>query len=246
MRKISLVFAMLVCVAAHAQKVKVAAAANLRFILDEINELYKKANPKATIVVTLGSSGSLSQQIINGADYNFFMAADITFPNKLKQMGIASGAVKTYAFGKLVLWSSSLNTSKGIGLVTDESVKRISIAKPDVAPYGDRAVECLKYYKLFDKVSGKIVYADNIAQAAQYAATGNADVGFIALALALAPDMKDKGSYIELDPQSYKPVEQACCLLKGWERSPEAKKYMTFVLSDACKPIFRKYGFIVP
>ena len=246
MKKILLASILLLSITVHAQKVRVAAAGNLRYILDEIKALYKAKNPKTDILVTLGSSGSLSQQIMNGAEYDFFMAADITFPTKLKQAGIASGDVKTYAFGKLVLWSSSLNTSKGIQLVTDDAVHRIAIAKPDAAPYGERAVQSLKYYGLFEKVSDKIVYADNIAQAAQFASTGNAEVGFLALALALAPEMKGKGTYIELDPKSYKPVEQACVLLKGWERNPEAKKFMLFVLSDACKPIFQKYGFILP
>lgn len=245
-RILIIVFVFITCINLYSQKVNVAAAANLRYILDEIKTLYAEQHPTVKVDVTLGASGALLQQIINGAQYDFFMAADKTFPDKLKELGAASGDVKTYAFGKLVIWSSSIDVSKGINVITDNSVVHIAIAKPDVAPYGERAVQCLKYFGLFDKVKSKIVYAENIAQAAQYAYTGNAEIGFIALALALAPDMKDKGKYFELDPKSYKPVEQACVLVKTWERNAEASKFMDFVLSKACKPLFEKYGFILP
>lgn len=229
-----------------AQRVRVAAAGNLRYVMDDIKALYVENHPETKIEVTLGASGALLQQIVNGAQFDFFMAADKIFPDKLKEQGAAVGDVKTYAFGKLALWSNVVDISKGIEAVTDDAVVRIAVAKPEVAPYGERAVQCLKYYGLFDKVKEKIVYADNIAQAAQYASTGNAEIGFLALALVLAPDMKDKGKYLVLDTKSYKPVEQACVLVKTWERNAEASKFMDFVLSDACKSIFEKYGFILP
>jgi molybdate transport system substrate-binding protein len=244
MKKILIVLLMALSISLQAQTVKIAAAGNLRFILDDIKTKYAAINPKANIVVNLGASGALLQQITNGADFDIFMAADKTFPEKLKAQGIVKGEVKTYAFGKLVIWSNTIDVSKGIDVVSNKAVNRIAIAKPEVAPYGARAVECLKYYNLFDKVKDKIVYADNIAQAAQFAQTGNAEIGFLALALAMAPDMK--GTYYVLDIKSYKPVEQAMVLLKSWQSNPEAAKFMKFVLSAECKPVFEKYGFIVP
>jgi len=244
MRKLIFSLLLATSLGLQAQTVKVAAAANLRYILDEIKTKYAAVNPKANIVVNLGSSGSLFQQITNGADFDIFMAADKTFPDKLKAQGMVTGEVKTYAFGKLVMWSNTVDVSHGIDILSDKSVTHIAIAKPDVAPYGARAVECLKYYSVFDKLKDKIVYADNIAQAAQFAQTGNAEVGFIALALAMAPGMK--GTYFLLDTKSYKPVEQAMVLMKNWQSNPEATKFMKFVLSDECKPVFEKYGFIVP
>src|ERR1035437_5662914 len=244
MKRAIIILIMAASVSLQAQTVKVAAAANLRYILDEIKAKYALVNPKADIVINLGSSGSLVQQITNGADFDVFMSADKAFPDKLKAQGIVSGEVKTYAFGKLVIWSNSVDVSKGLDIITDKTVKRIAIAKPEVAPYGERAVECLKYYGLFDKVKDKIVYADNISQAAQFAQTGNAEIGFLALALALAPDMK--GTYFILDTKSYKPVEQAMVLLKSWQSNPEAAKFMKFVLSAECKPLLLNYGFIVP
>lgn len=244
MKKLLIVLLTTLSISLQAQTVRIAAAGNLRFILDEIKAKYTSVNSKANITVNLGSSGALFQQITNGANFDIFMAADKIYPDKLKAQGIVSGEVKTYAFGKLVIWSNTVDVSKGLAILTDKSVNKIAIAKPDVAPYGNRAIECLKYNKLFDQIKNKIVYADNIAQAAQFAQTGNAEVGFIALALALGPDMK--GTYYELDTKSYKPVEQAMVLVKSWQSNPEAAKFMKFVLSATCKPIFEKYGFIVP
>ena len=218
MKNIFLVLILALSLSLQAQTVKIAAAANLRFVLDEIKVKYAVVHPKAKIVVNLGASGALVQQITNGADFDLFMAADKMFPDKLKGQSIVTGKVQTYAFGKLVIWSNTVDVTKGLNILTDDAVKRIAIAKPDVAPYGARAIECLKYYKLFDKVKGKIVYADNIAQTAQFAQTGNAEIGFLALALAMAPDMK--GSYFVLDTKSYKPIEQAMVLIKSWQSNP--------------------------
>lgn len=243
-KRIVIFIASWIALSVQAQTVKVAAAANLRFVFEEIKASYIKANPMADITANFGSSGALFQQILNGAEFDIFMAADNVFPAKLKDQGAASGEIKTYALGKLVLWSNTIDLSKGLGVLTDPSVKRIAIAKPDLAPYGDRAVECLKSAGLFDKVKDKIIYADNISQTAQFAQTGNAEVGFLAMSLTLAPEMK--GSVYVIDPKSYKPIEQAMVLLKVLKANHEAAKFMKFILSDSSKPIFEKYGYIVP
>jgi molybdate transport system substrate-binding protein len=246
MKRILLLLTLFVCIVTQGQTIRIAAAGNLRYVMDEIKAKYAIKNHNVKIDIVLGASGALVQQISNGANFDFFMAADKSFPDKLKQMGLASGEVKTYAFGKLVLWSKTLDVSKGLDILLDPSIERIAIAKPDIAPYGARAIQCLKNAGLYEKVKHKLVYADNIAQAAQYASTGNTEVGFLAYALVLAPDMKDVGKTYMIDTKKYKPVEQACVLIKGWERNPEASKFMKFVLSDECKPIFLQYGFIVP
>jgi len=245
MKKLSifLLFA-LYNISMQAQTVKIAAAANLRFVLEEIKDNYMKLNPKANIVANFGSTGALYQQIVNGADFNLFMAADNEIPVKLKNQGLVSGEVKTYAYGKLVLWSNTIDVTKGLEVLTDLTVKRIAIAKPDLAPYGDRAIECLNLMGLFEKVKDKIVYADNISQAAQFAQTGNAEVGFLAYSLTLTPEMK--GSSFLIDTKSYKPVAQAMAVVKGWKTCPEAVKFMKYILSPDCKPVFEKFGYIVP
>ena len=243
MKQILILIAFVIAMSAQAQTVKIAAAANLRFVFDEIKASYMSANPKVTVDVNFGSSGALLQQILNGAEFDVFMAADNSFPVKLKDQGAASGEVKTYALGKLALWSNTLDLSKGLEMLTDPSVKRIAIAKPELAPYGDRAIEVLKSSGLYDKVKDRIIYADNISQTAQFAQTGNAEVAFLAISLTLTPEMK--GSVYMIDPKLYKPIEQAMVLVKSWKVNPEAAKFMKFVLSDSCKPIFEKNGYIV-
>lgn len=244
MKRLFYIIIVFVTFTAQAQNVKVAAAANLRFVFDEIKTAYTQANPKSNVLAIFGSSGALLQQILNGAEFDVFMAADNSFPVKLKDQGAASGEMKVYALGKMVLWSNMLDVSKGLDVLTDPSVKKIAVAKPELAPYGDRAIAILKQAGLYDKVKDKIIYADNISQTAQFAQTGNAEVAFLAMSLTLTPDMK--GSVYLIDPKMYKPVEQAMILVKGWKVNPEATKFMKFVLGPQCKPIFEKFGYIVP
>ena len=233
-----------VALTATAQKVNVAAAANLRYVLEEIKTVYVKQNPKAKVNLTFGASGMLVQQIMNGASFDFFMAADNDFPLKLKVKGLTTGAMSTYAFGKLALYSITLDIDKtGLAALKDPSVKKIAIANPETAPYGERAIELLKGQKLYDSLKSKIVLGENISQAAQFAFTGNAEIGFIALSLALAPEMAGKGSYYIVPQYLYKPIEQACILIKTPVLNTEASKFKRFVLSPATKAIWEKWGY---
>jgi len=241
MIKTVLILALLIAFSANAQTVKVAAAANLRFVFDEIKTSYEAAHPKVKITANFGSSGAMLQQILNGAEFDIFMSADNLFPAKLKEQGATLGEIKIYALGKLVLWSNTLDFSKGMEVLTHPSIKRIAIAKPELAPYGERAIECLKSAGLYEKVKDKIIYADNISQTAQFAKTGNAEVAFLAMSLTLTPEMK--GSVYILDTKLYKPVEQTMILVKTRKTNPEASRFMKYILSDNCKPIFEKNGY---
>jgi molybdate transport system substrate-binding protein len=238
---------LLVTLSVSAQKVNVAAAANLRYVLEEIKTAYVKQNPKAKVNLTFGASGMLVQQIQNGANFDFFMAADNEFPLKLKDKGLTSGTMSTYAFGKLAIYSISLNVDKlGLNALNDGSVKKVAIANPETAPYGERAIELLKSKKLYDGLKSKIVLGENISQTAQFAFTGNAEIGFIALSLALAPDMAGKGDFYVVPQSLYKPIEQACILIKTTVLNTEAAKFKKFVLSPATKAIWEKWGYSVP
>lgn len=246
MKKI--LFLLLVAVNFHlqGQTVKVAAAADMKYIMTELIANYKAQHPKAVIEVNYGSSGMFFQQISNGASFDLYFSADISYPQKLKELGLVNGNVTTYAFGKLVLFSSAIDISKGIEVLKDPQVRKIAIANPQHAPYGRRAEECLKYYKLLETVKNKLVLGDNVTQTAQFALSGNADVAIIAQAIAMAPELKNKGKYIVIDTRSYQPLEQACVLLKTGKTNPDASKFMKYILSAECNPIFEKYGFIVP
>lgn len=244
MKRVIVFFAAFVLtVSVSAQVIKVAAAANLRNVLEEIKIEYLKENPSDRVNITFGASGNLVQQILNGADFDFFMAADNEFPVKLKEKGATTGAICTYAFGKLVMWSGTLDVSRGDSLLQTPSVKKIAIAKPETAPYGNRSVEFLKRKGLFDRLESKIVYADNISQAAQFAFSGNAEIGFTAMSLVLAPEMLAAGKYYIVPETDYTPIEQACVLLKTSRHNSQAAAFMKFVLKPKLKPVWEKWGY---
>jgi molybdate transport system substrate-binding protein len=229
-----------------AQKVNVAAAANLRYVLEELKTAYISQNPKAKVNLTFGASGMLVQQIQNGASFDLFMAADNEFPLKLKEKGLTTGNMSTYAFGKLAIYSTSLDLEKlGLAALKDPTVKKIAIANPATAPYGERAEELLKSLKLYESLKPKIIIGENISQTAQFAFTGNAEIGFIALSLALAPEMAGKGNYYIIPQNRYKPIEQACILIKTPIVNTEASKFKKFILSAATKAIWEKWGYSV-
>jgi molybdate transport system substrate-binding protein len=248
MRKVLLTLLIALTVgSAIAQKVNVAAAANLRYVLEEIKTAYLKSYPKSVINLTFGSSGTLVQQISNGASFDFFMAADDEFPLKLKDKGLTIGPMTTYAFGKLALYSTTFDVNKlGLEVLKDASVKRIAVANPETAPYGERSVALIKSFGLQDALKPKLVVAENISVAAQYAFTGNVEVGFVALSLTLAPDMAGKGSCFIVPEKLYKPIEQSCILIKRSVLNTEAIRFRTFVLSKVTKPLWEKYGYTIP
>lgn len=246
MKKIFLAILLVLSLGASAQTVKIAAAGDMKYIMPEFVVKYKELHPKADIQVSYGSSGMFYQQIYNGASFDLFFSADITYPQKLKADGLVLGDVITYAYGSLVLYSATLDVSKGIDVLKESRINKIGIANPQHAPYGKRAEECLKYYKLYDSVKDRLVFGDNILQTAQYALTGNVDVALIALSIAMAPEIKGKGNYLLLDSKSFSPLEQGCVMMKNSQNSSEAAKFKDFILSNESKAIFEKYGFRVP
>ncbi|MCK9421554.1 MAG: molybdate ABC transporter substrate-binding protein [Bacteroidales bacterium] len=229
-----------------AQTVTIAAAADLRFVMDELTNEFKKSNPKIKVEVIYGSSGNLYQQIVNQAPFDIFFSADISYPQKLDSLNLTGSKPKLYAIGHLVMWSASLDVSKGIELLRNNDVKKIAIANPRVAPYGKRAMECLKYYKMDDRVKDKIVEGENVSQAAQFVLTGNTEVGLIALSLALSPEMKSKGKYFSIDEKSYSKLEQAYVIIKKPETSKEVLKFTDYIETEQARRLFGKYGFKLP
>jgi molybdate transport system substrate-binding protein len=248
MKRLMISLALLLSVVfAQAQKVNVAAAANLRYVLEELKTAYVKQHPKAKVNLVFGASGALVQQISNGASFDFFMAADNEFPVKLKAKGLTTGPIRIYAYGKLALYSTTLPVEKlGLEVLKDPRVQKIALANPETAPYGERAVNVLKAKGLYDDLKSKLVIGENISQAAQYAFTGNAELGFIALSLALAPEMVGKGRYYLVPQSLYERISQACVLIRTPVLNTEAARFQKYVLSPAVKPIWEKYGYSVP
>lgn len=229
-----------------AQTVRVAAASDLRHALDEIVKLYQSENPRTQINVSFGSSGNAYQQILRGAPYDLFFSADRFYPDELHKKGMTRGAPQLYAYGHLVIWSKQINVSRGVQSLSDPGIHRIAVANPAYAPYGQRAVECLKKWKLYDKLESKLVFAENISQAAQFTQTGNAQAGLLALSLALSPAMKAEGTYFLIDPKSHTPLEQAFVIIDKDEILPDTYRFAAFIETPRAKEILMRYGFEIP
>jgi molybdate transport system substrate-binding protein len=219
---------LLLAINLQAQTVKVTAAADLRYAMDEIAKLYMKTNPGTNIEVVFGSSGNAYTKLSNGAPFDIYFSADIMYPQKLKEAGLTISEPKLYAIGRLVLWSSTLDVSKGMDVLKTPRIK-IATANPEHAPYGQRAIEALKHYKLYNQVEKQLTFGENISQAAQFCLTGNAEAGLLALSLVLSPTMSNKGKYYLIPETAHRPLEQGFVLLKRAEGNKTALDFSNYV-----------------
>ena len=234
-------------VVAHAEKITVAAAADLKFAMDEIVTGFKKSHTGAELDVIYGSSGKFHTQIQQGAPYDLFFSADINYPRELAKKGMAASEVKPYAVGRVVLWSNSLDATKmTLASLTDPKIARIAIANPKHAPYGKRAEEALKASGLWDTLQPKFVFGENIAHTAQFVQTGNAQVGIIALSLALNPELAKKGGYYLIPDKLHNPLEQGYIITKRAAAKPLARQFADYMGSKQARSIMTKYGFVLP
>lgn len=241
-----LIAAFVFTLSAQAQTVKIAAAADLRYAIDEVVKAYKKSNSGANIEVIYGSSGNAYTQISNGAPFDLYFSADIVYPQKLKEAGLTLSDPKLYAIGRIVLWSASFDVSKGLSVLANKPKIKIATANPEHAPYGQRSVEALKFYRLYESVEKQLIYGENISQAAQFCLTGNADAGLIALSLVLSPTMSNQGKYFLIDEKSHRPLEQAYVILNHAKDNKLAFAFTEFISSPPARLVFEKYGFTLP
>lgn len=239
--------ALLLALSAHAEKITIAAAADLKFAMDEIVSIFKKANTADEVEVVYGSSGKFHTQLQQAAPYDLFFSADIDFPRELAKAGLAASEVKPYAFGRIVLWSTSLDASKmTLDSLTDPKIAHIAIANPKHAPYGKRAEEALRAAGVWDKIEPKLVYGENIANTAQFVQSGNAQVGIIALALAVNPELASKGGYWLVPDKLHEPLEQGFIITQPATGNALAKRFADNMGSPAARAVMTKYGFVLP
>jgi molybdate transport system substrate-binding protein len=239
----SLMFATL----AQAEKITVAAAADLRFAMDEIVAAFRKTNPKDEVEVIYGSSGKFYSQIQQGAPYDLFFSADISYPRELAKSGFAASEVKPYAVGRIVLWGPGQMASRmTLASLADPAITRIAIANPKHAPYGKRAEEALRAAGVWAKVEPKLVFGENIAQTAQFVQTGNAQVGLIALSLALNPELASHGSYWLIPGSLHTPLEQGYVITRRAGGNSLAARFAAFMDSAAARAVLTNYGFVLP
>lgn len=243
------VFALFSCRAAHAQEIRVAAAADLKFALDELGAQYEKQSGKK-IAAIYGSSGNFFAQIQNGAPFDLFLSADIEYPQKLESAGLAEpGTLYEYAVGRIVIWmppDSRVDLAKlGWKALSEPGVDRIAIANPEHAPYGRAALAALHKAGIYEQVRRRLVYGENIAQAAQFVASGSAQAGILALSLAVSPPMRD-GKRWDIPEEMHPPVEQAAIILKGTKDKDGARTFLAFLKSEVGRTVLESYGFKRP
>ena len=236
-----------------AQEITVAAAADLQFAMQDVAARFQKQTGK-TVKLIYGSSGNFFQQIQNGAPFDMFFSANLDYPKKLEAAGLVEpGTFYQYARGKLVIWvpnDSKLDLSSSMQVLLDPSIKKIAIANPQHAPYGQAAVAAMQKANIYEKVKSKFVLGENISQTASFVVSGSADVGIVALSLAVSPNMKDKGRYAEVPADDYPPIEQACVIVSssknGSTKNKEtAQQFLSFVKTATIADVLRTYGFDV-
>jgi molybdate transport system substrate-binding protein len=231
------------CSASGDARVNVAAAADLRYALDEVIAIAEETNPGVDYAVTYGSSGQFLQQIENGAPFDIYLSADLTYPQKLVDAGRVSETF-TYAVGRLVLWvpeGSPLNLRDGLDVLRD--AQRISIANPEHAPYGRAAVAAMERAGVYEDVRPRLVLGENVAQAAEFVTTGNADAGIVALSLVLSDPLREVGTWWEIPLEDFPTIVQGGALLTD---SPGAQALRDAITSAEGRDILARYGFILP
>lgn len=227
----------------HAERLTIAAAASTRAAVDELVAAFAAVRPDDEIRVVYGASGKLFAQIRQGAPYDVFVSADTAYPDALRKASARTGPVQVYGFGRLVLWrhdcSDGLPTMQNL---TDASVARIAIANPDLAPLGHRARQALQADGVWAAVGHKLVFAENVGQAAQLALSGNAQVGIIALSQALTPTMREAGCHTELPADLYAPLAQGFVVTARGNANALAAAFAAFMFSAEAQSILRRHG----
>jgi molybdate transport system substrate-binding protein len=222
----------------------VAAAANLTDAFEDLSKQFTNQTG-IRVVLSFGGTADLGKQIENGAPFDVFAAADSAHVDALDQKGLLTpGTRALYARGSLVIWvppGSGIKIER-IEDVTAKAVERIAIAKPDIAPYGLAALETLRSVKLWNQVESKVVYGMNVSQVKQFVSSGNAEVGFLPLAL-IKPN---EGHYIKVSEDLHRPIDQALGIVKASQNQEAARRFCDFVLGPVGQALLEKYGYMKP
>ena len=234
-------------------RLRIAAASDLEFALDEVRGAFERIHPGAAVTVAYGSSGSFFAQLANEAPFDMFLSADIDYARRLVEQGQgAPNSEFAYARGHIVIWvpKDSPHRVKQPGyeyeVLLAGGVQKIAIANPKTAPYGRAAVAALISMGVYEAVEPKLVYGENVAQAAQMVESGAADAGIIALSLAVSPALRDKGRYWQFPDSAYPPLVQGGIVLRWAQDAVLAGHFCDFLQSGAGQSILGQFGFDEP
>jgi len=235
---------------AFPKKVDIAAAADLQFALAEVITAFREEHPDTAVEVSYGASGNFYAQLSNHAPFDLFLSADIDYPRKLIEQGLAEKDSEfLYAVGHLVVWvpkESPLAMEKvEIKALLDPRVKKIAIANPRHARCGRSAEAALKSLGVYEQVKDKLVLGENVAQTAQFVQSGSVNVGLIALSLAVAPTLHNQGRFWEVPLDAYPRLEQGGVILSWAQNRQAAESLRGFLLSPKGKAILKRFGFFL-
>ena len=232
---------------AGAQTLSIAAASDLQPVLPEIAKRFEQARGQQ-LRVTFGSSGNFLAQIRSGAPFDVFLSADIDYPRALEKAGLAEpGTLTRYAYGRLVVWArrdSAVIPGPLSGLAAS-SVRKIAIANPDHAPYGRAAVAALKQAGIYERVRGRLVFGENVAQTAQFVQSGNADAGLLPLSLARSPALMGAGTFVAVPAAAHPPIEQGAIVLRRARDKATARAFVLFLTTPEIARLLQASGFEV-
>ena len=229
----------------HAQALRIAAASDLQFVMSDLgNGFEKKTGIK--VAVTYGSSGNFRAQIQNGAPFDLFFSADVLYPQQLISAGLADAqSLTVYAQGHLALWAPAganlFLEERGFEALKDARVRKIAIANPEHAPYGRAAVAALQKAGVYDQVKSKLVFGENISQAAQFVQSGSAQAGIIAVSLTFVESVK-AGEHWVIPADLYPPLQQGAVITDSSQNKAAARAFLKFVKSDEGRNVLMKYG----
>jgi molybdate transport system substrate-binding protein len=249
MRKLRLILtlALLIKHLAPAQ-ITVACAANVRFAMEDIKSAFEKESG-ATVTTIYGASGMLTSQIKNGAPFDLFVSADMSYPESLYVWHYAIDKPQTYAYGKLVIWSAKgLEPDPLLTCLKNGSILKIGIPDPKTAPYGREAVKAMKRAGIYEQLLPKLVFGENILQTAQYIRMGLVEIGFNSKAVASAGPMKGVGTWVDVDSSLCDPIAQGVVELRyGKDNNPElAEKFYAFLFGNESRSVLLKFGYLLP
>jgi molybdate transport system substrate-binding protein len=224
----------------------IAAASDLQSVFPVVAQRFERETGQR-VVLAFGSSGNFFAQLQNGAPFDLFFSADVEYPRRLDASQLAEpGTLYEYATGRIVLWSrkdGAVRVDQGLTALADPNVRRVAIANPDHAPYGRAAVAALQHEQLYNRVRNKLVLGENISQAAQFAQSGNADAGILALSLVLTPALTNSGSYQEIPESFHPPLRQAAIVLRASRNKGSARRFLAFLKTPEIARLMAEYGF---
>lgn len=243
LKTVSVLALLLLPFCTFAQDLKVAVAANLQGVIKVLGEDFA-GKIKINIQPIIGASGNLTNQIKNGAPFDIFLSADMSFPEELEKTGFTVSKPVVYALGSLIICSNqNLDLSHWEQLLQSNSIKKIAIANPATAPYGKAAKEVLERKNLMQKIQSKLVYGESISQVNTYISTGVVEIGFTTEALISDAANKQKLYWKKINIADYQPIEQGMVILKHAANNPQARQFFKYMQSASAKNILKKYGY---